>query len=244
MRALSVAELLEAWERGLDASLAERMLILLGAACQELSADELRAIRLGRRDALLMELRGMLFGSACTVVVPCPECGEQLESTFSVEHMLVPEVPDPGPVIHLQSGDVTIAFRVPSSGDLIALAGMDTGLSTRQLLSRCIVEARGANGSAMSSEDLPDVVVAAVSDGMAAADPQADMELMLACSSCGTTWSAPFDIASFLWIEIDAWAQQLLRDVHLLASAYGWRESDVLTLSPLRRSLYLELIRS
>ena len=185
MRALSVAELLEAWERGLDASLAERMLILLGAACQELSADELRAIRLGRRDALLMELRGMLFGSACTVVVPCPRSAASgSESTFSVEHMLVPEVPDPGPVIHLQSGDVTIAFRVPSSGDLIALAGMDTGLSTRQLLSRCIVEARGANGSAMSSEDLPDVVVAAVSPtAWPAADPQADMELMLACSS-------------------------------------------------------------
>ena len=86
-------------------------------------------------------------------------------------------------------------------------------------------------------------MVAVVTDGMSAADPQADVELALACQSCGATWSAPFDIAGFLWAEIHAWAQQLLRDVHLLARAYGWREPDVLALSPVRRNLYLELMR-
>jgi|SRR5215472_5197568 len=244
MRVPSVTELLEAWEQGLDASLIERMLTLLRPACADLSAEELEAMPLGRRDALLVELRAGLFGSACSTVVACPGCGEQLESTFPVERMLVEAVPGPPAVIRLQSGDVQVAFRVPSSGDLLAVTGTGTAPVIRQLLDRCIVEARGADGAAIGSADLPEAVVAAVSEGMSAADPQADVELALACSSCGTAWTAPFDIASFLWTEIHSWAQRLLRDVHLLASAYGWRESDVLALSPVRRSLYLELIRS
>jgi hypothetical protein len=35
-----------------------------------------------------------------------------------------------------------------------------------------------------------------------------------------------------------------LRDVHELASAYGWRESEILALSPQRRQAYLELVRA
>jgi hypothetical protein len=34
-----------------------------------------------------------------------------------------------------------------------------------------------------------------------------------------------------------------VREVHLLASAYGWRESDILAMTPWRRQLYLELVQ-
>ena len=47
---------------------------------------------------------------------------------------------------------------------------------------------------------------------------------------------------ALLWSEIHAWARQLLRDVHALARAYGWREADILALSPTRRGIYLELL--
>ena len=77
---------------------------------------------------------------------------------------------------------------------------------------------------------------------MAAADPQADVELALSCPACGHAWPAAFDIASFLWTEVDAWARVLLHEIHALASAYGWREADILALSPRRRRAYLELI--
>jgi hypothetical protein len=51
-----------------------------------------------------------------------------------------------------------------------------------------------------------------------------------------------FDIASFFWTEIAAEAKRLLGEVHILASAYGWREADILSLNPLRRRFYLEAI--
>jgi hypothetical protein len=55
------------------------------------------------------------------------------------------------------------------------------------------------------------------------------------------SWDVLFDIVSFFWAEIGAWAQRLLREVHALASAYGWREADILALSAWRRRQYLDL---
>ena len=77
---------------------------------------------------------------------------------------------------------------------------------------------------------------------MGEADPQADIRLALTCSECSLEWEATFDIVTFLWTEVDGWARRTLFEVHLLASAYGWRESDILALSAPRRRFYLEAV--
>jgi hypothetical protein len=93
---------------------------------------------------------------------------------------------------------------------------------------------------------MPDAVLraleTAMADTVAAADPQAEIELALTCPACGLLWRTPFDVVNFLWQEIDAWAASLLGEVHILASNYGWSERDILALSPLRRAYYLDLI--
>jgi hypothetical protein len=70
---------------------------------------------------------------------------------------------------------------------------------------------------------------------------QAEIRIALTCPDCGYRWNELFDIVSFFWTEIDAWARRLLREVHVLASAYGWNEHDILSLSPVRRQIYLAL---
>ena len=50
------------------------------------------------------------------------------------------------------------------------------------------------------------------------------------------------DIRAVLWAEVEAWANELLHDVHALASAYGWSESDVVRLSPWRREWYRQAV--
>ena len=44
--------------------------------------------------------------------------------------------------------------------------------------------------------------------------------------------------------EIHAWAKRTLREVHTLASAYGWSEREILSMSAVRRALYLEMVQS
>lgn len=73
-------------------------------------------------------------------------------------------------------------------------------------------------------------------------DPQADIELALTCPACGAQWRTPFDITAFLWRELEAWAMRTLRETHLLATAYGWSEEDILALSAWRRQHYIGLI--
>ena len=77
---------------------------------------------------------------------------------------------------------------------------------------------------------------------MAKLDPLATVELEFLCPGCGAVCPAAFDIASFLWAEVDTAARSAVEDVHTLASAYGWSEEEVLALSPGRRRLYLEFV--
>ena len=90
-------------------------------------------------------------------------------------------------------------------------------------------------------EQLPETALQAMVREMERADPQSNLHIRLACPACGHRWQALFDIVSFLWAEINHWAERTLRAVHVLAGAYGWREADILAMSPTRRQMYLEM---
>ena len=70
------------------------------------------------------------------------------------------------------------------------------------------------------------------------------MLIDLECSACGRRWQVVLDIESFLWTKFGGLARRLLREVHALARAYGWREPDILAMSATRRHYYLEMAGS
>jgi hypothetical protein len=75
-------------------------------------------------------------------------------------------------------------------------------------------------------------------------DPYAEIHMSLSCPACNHRWTSSLDIVSYLWGEIEDWAQRLLADVHTLASAYSWSERDILALNPTRRQFYLDMVRA
>lgn len=242
MRALTASTLLGAWERALSQSPAQRALTLLQFVGAELPPERLASLTIGQRDAHLLNLRESAFGSQMTGVAACPACARQLELSFTVSSVRVaPPTELPGPCL-LTHADYEVEFRLPNSDDVLALSpALDRLAGQRQLLERCLLNVR-CHGEAVPFDQLPAELRTAVSDHMAEADPQADVQLSLTCPDCGHHWEAPLDILSYLWAEIHAWATRLLRDIHTLASAYGWREADILALSPWRRQAYLEMI--
>ena len=244
MQIPSAAELLDVWEGALGLTSAHRALRLLAAAEPELSHDELALLPIGRRDARLLQLRESLFGSQLVLVVPCPQCKELIESQLCAADLgFAPDRPPQGTCTTTSHG-YSVSFRLPGSADLIALAAeAEAGRARELLLTRCMLEARDPQSGAKRVADLPEAVLADLATHMEAADPGAVVELAFECPVCSHRWQEMFDIASFLWHEIHAWAQRTLRDVHALARAYGWREPDVLALSPTRRQIYLELCR-
>jgi hypothetical protein len=244
MRPLSARELLDAWERGQAAPPVQRALMLLAAACPETPVEDLARESVGRRDARLLALREWAFGPRLASLTSCPNCGERLETAFDVAEIRVDSAEEgPAEPLSLAISGCELTFRLPNSLDVAALAGgEDQGSARRRLLARCLLAARGPGGEEVLLDHLPETALQAVADRMAEADPQGDVELVLSCSACSHAWTTSFDIVSYFWTEVDAWARVLLHEIHALASAYGWREGDILALSPWRRRAYLELI--
>lgn len=244
MRALTAQQLLSIWESGQGQSPARRALALLAAACPTIPLESLAALSVGQRDARLLRLREWALGSQINGIADCQQCGERLEMNFTVDSVSLGGENEAPEAISLGVEDYEICFRLPNSSDLLALTGSaDLDAIKHTLIERCVLQACH-RGKEIKAGQLPDSAVVAISRRMAEADPQADIQLALDCPVCGQQWRAMFDIVSFFWREIGAWVGRVLYEVHILASVYGWREDEILTMSPWRRQSYLEMVGS
>lgn len=240
VRALSPSELLDLRDYGPVRSPVQRALLLLTAACPGTSPETLADLSIGRRDALLLTLRELMFGPLLECLAICAGCGEQLELAFNTAGIRANNT-EPAESLLVDSGDYQVRARLPDSHDLVSLPAESATDARRSLFERCVVHAV-RQGNPVPPSDLPEEVVAAVAARMSQVDPLADVRIELTCPACAHVWLETFDIVSFLWSEINAGADRLLRDVNDLALAYGWREADILAMSPLRRQRYLEMI--
>ncbi|MER8157839.1 hypothetical protein [Streptomyces sp. NPDC094472] len=150
-----------------------------------------------------------------------------------------------GPGDGLLGADEGVGEPVGAEGGEAAEASTAAARARRALLARCLVSVHRAGlpvpADRLPVAELPEPVQRKLAEAAERADPAADVTLNVACPECGETTRAELDIASYLWAELDHWARDLLLDVHLLATAYGWSEPQILALSPLRRRYYLEL---
>lgn len=238
MRALSAADLLTVWERGLQAVPVRRALELLSEACPESDAESLARLSIGQRDELLLRLREWTFGPRIAALAACTGCGQQIEL-----NMLSADLPgaDPKPEVSLAVDGFDLRLRPPNSIDLAAAANLDLASARTLMLERCLLSARH-QGDAIEAAQLPAAVLDAAERCLGEADALADIRLSIVCPDCGARRTATFDIVSFFWREIEVWAGRILREVHTLAAAYGWSEREILALSPLRRQCYLDLV--
>jgi hypothetical protein len=242
LQGLTAAELLDVWERGHDRHPAERALILLATAYPDRSPDDLLRMSVGDRDRMLLDLREAIFGPTFTALTACPACGEEMELAFRTADVRVGEESGPERTLSLLRDGCTVEFRLPTSGDLLAIASAPDPLAASlSLLDRCVTGSRRGE-EPVDLADLPPEILDAIDEEMLRADPQADITLDLACYACNHQWPATFDIASYLWAEVAALAGRLLQEVHALALAYGWREAEILAMSAQRRERYLELL--
>ncbi len=227
---------MDTWEQGLGKSQALQALALLHQARPDTERVTLERLTIGQRNADLLALREQLFGPELTALANCPNCGETLDLSFRTADIRTspPPITDERTGAEILHDGHRIRFRPPDTADLLAVGQVADATAFRQaLLARCVDA---------SPDTLPGALLDEIVARMAEADPAADVRLDLTCPACTHAWQAPFDIVSFLWREVDNWAGRILREVHLLASAYGWREADILGLSAQRRQRYLDMI--
>ena len=246
MKALKAEELLGAWEQGLNQPLLQRVLILLLAAYPEIQPDALVKLSVGQRDLHLLQHREHLFGPRLLNTALCPECGQRMEWENNIVDFV--DRPDENNTtmseFDLNENEYALRFRLPNSLDVAAVINSENTEKAQQLLlSRCVLKA-SRSGVNCDVAQLPAPIIQILTQRIEHLDPQADIRIQLNCPECSHSWDVLFDIASFLWTEINDWAEQMLQMVHKLATGYGWSEKEILNLSPVRRQLYLGMLGS
>lgn len=234
---VGAAVVLELWERGEGLSPPARALALARAATED---DGLEVLPVGRRDALILQLRRVLAGEGLDATATCPACGEVIEFGLDVAALLAraEAAAAPQPV---EAGGFVVAWRSPDSRDVAAAAAAgDVSGAEAVLLERCVTSATGPDGGIAGSA-LPPAARERVAAAMAEADPLAEVLVDLSCPACTDGFVADLDVAAFVWEEVRARAQRLLHEVAALAAAFGWSEDEVLGLGERRRAEYLRI---
>lgn len=236
MTSLSAFDLLAVWEQGLRLHPLDRGLLLLGAGTPSVPYENLADWPLGRRNRVLAEMRCAAFGPRMEAWTTCAECGEKLEIEINAG-MIANGTTD------ANGGEDEVvmvngrSYRLPTGRDLArATAEVDAQRAAARILEACRIDA--GESWEWSQEEQEEV-----GQQMALADPMAEILIDIRCPICGHESSETFDISTFFWEELEARAKRILGEIHALASAYGWTEREVLSLSDNRRAMYVEMVR-
>jgi hypothetical protein len=199
-------------------------------AWDDLPAADLGAVALAIRRAWLGDIvrtEGFCSGAACR---------ERMDITFAISSYLAHHRPRPfrGVLPGRAAGWFELtgcpaSFRLPTIGDLrAAVSAPDPELFLRQ---RCV------NPASVSS-----AVARRISRAMDALAPSLDGPVTAQCPACGDSVVFHFDPLTYALAELQAAAGGLYEDVHLLASAFGWPEHDILAMPRQRRARYAALL--
>jgi len=225
-------QILALWERGVGMGRWEREDALLAA---EGAAPQ----ALGERNAMLLRLRGALFERAWPLISRCPACGADCE--FAVDSLALAEqlngLVAPGRRAVVDCAGRPAELRAPTAADLRAVSLLPAASAARSLLARCI-EGGGP------PDELDDQALAELGSRLEQLDPGALVSFALHCPACNHDWASDIDVAEALWSELQRAAERSLLEVDALARAYGWKEHEVLRLSPARRAAYLQLVEA
>jgi hypothetical protein len=245
MPGLYASQVVQVWETAEGRDSIERGLVLLAAAHPDMTREQLSALTIGARDELLFHLRQDLFGGVLNAFAECPDCFERLEYSLSAADLLnrgPSHGPDPpADPLEIDADGFSLRLCLLNSADLAVASRCATPDDARSCLLRRSVTEVSRDGTVIALEEVPQPVIDSVAQALVAADPLADLTILLECPACRHFWEVVFDIGQYLWAEIRAMAQRLLREVHALALAYRWSERDILAMSATRRNFYLEI---
>jgi hypothetical protein len=212
-------------EMGLSSSGIEDVDDLLAAVTTlggaPLDSSDVRDLTVGDRNALLLGVLATSYERRLSWLLACRSCGEQLDVDIDVADLFDVEP--------LDDDGALPPFRVPTVADVAAVSGMAPEAARAALLARCVDAA------------LDEETARRVESAMAEADPLADITLSLSCAHCGGLTEASIDPVGEVLARVTD-PSDLVEDVHALALAYGWTETDVLALPRSRRHDYLVLV--
>jgi len=231
----------EQWVTGVDTGTAidllDRLIVRPAPGEQANGSPGAASLTVSDRDRLLAAVYRMTFGERIQSTAVCARCGQPFDLEFSMEQLVgvldrageTTADGEPDAEIRLASG---VRLRLPTGADELAILGLPHDEAERELLRRCLVEG--------SNDVTPEVIEQRITE----AAPVLDLDLDAACPECGHEQQVHFDLQFYLLRAIEQERRLLAREVHLLATAYGWSLHEILGLPRSQRRIFVELIES
>jgi hypothetical protein len=184
-------------------------------------------------ETALVALRCHLYGPDASSEANCSACGERVELSFSFERLAEAAQPRPlaGAAPEPGGGEVGgVRFRLPTAADACACEGRPD--AAERLRATCM-------------GNLPDPGLRRrVERAMARFGPLLSRVVAAPCTACSAVLRTLIHVPTFVVGEVAWGARTVFEEVHLIASAYGWREADILALPRTRRRRYAARLRA
>jgi hypothetical protein len=200
-----------------------------------LAADEAGNLTAWERDRLLAVLYTRIYGPRIDTTIHCQSC----ESLFDVDFILQTLMDDLAPEEIFRDGEDGffisqhgVHFRLPTGDDECAVFGLPPEQAVVELLQRCLAD----------SAPLDADTAAEVQKAMQALSPVVNVDLDAKCPECGQAQVVQFDLQRYLLTALMNDRRQLVQEIHLLASAYGWSLSEILNLTRSQRRAFVALV--
>lgn len=190
---------------------------------------------LGSGDRLLLALAEELTNQPIELTAECPACGE-----VSMISIAASELGEHSPRTRLLGPGQGV--REPTYQDLLELPSGDEQ-AERTLGQRCHI------GPAVSHTDPdidldPDIDFDEVLAALDEVDGSLAGPLEAACFECGSPILIEADVQRLALRRLRVYAEAIDRDVHLLASVYGWELATIQALPVARRRRLVQLIEA
>jgi hypothetical protein len=206
--------------------------------------DRLWDLTVSRRLEYLLRVAMAGRFSAFSLVVQCPgeDCGQFLEIALALADLLaLQRQAERRELLEWPEGATTLHLRRPTGVD--QRTWRSTVFENAGEAQREIVRSLAVEGAKTMEEPGADWLQALDAE-LAAFDPLVAFSVRVACAECGGENDFPVELERLAFRELEKSQEQLLRDVHRLATRYHWSESEVFEVTPERRARYLRLIEA
>lgn len=196
----------------------------------------LRALGSGVREWLLQQAALRFWRGSGWFEAECMACGALFDAPAELRDAPRAQAGSGYPVIEVPTSLGPRRFEAPNGRHEEALARMSGAPGHRDMLALCgLAPAARADAERFTEGD-----IARIADSFDAICPDVADQISLTCPSCHAPTEARLDPLTFAFPS----QKGLLREVHRIARAYHWRESEILALPASRRRAYAEMIRA
>ena len=220
----------------------ERITAVLSETLEKLgdtavSVSRVRDLSVGDRQYLMSQLATHIDDQLIWLTAECGQCRELFDVPMRFADLPVKPADDHYPETSVDTDQGRLQVRVPTGADQEAIAEIGDGIEALNLLLQRIVSTADPSG-VLDITRLSEAEIADIEARVEAMAPEIATHLNTRCPSCETENQLPIDLYAILQRPVG----DLYAEIHRLASAYHWSESDILELPRARRQRYLQLI--